>query len=403
MIMIFVFWVCIAVIAYTYVGYPVLITLLAALKPKKSYSSQEMPFVTLLIAAFNEQMVIGPKLENSLALDYPKEKLQILVANDGSTDKTAEVVKGYADQGVDLFSLEHRQGKTTAISNALREAKGEIVIFSDSNNMYYPNLIRAITSPFTDPKVGAVSGTKLVADDEVALGQSEGLYWKYESFIKKAESRFGNCTAITGEVWASRRNLISLPPKDFINEDFYMGMQVIRQGYRVAYTPQARSYKIISKSAKDEIERRSRISAGRYQILARAFETLPFNNPVVIWQVLSHKILRLFLPFAMLGALLANVWMVIRLQFMEVSRDGESLPLYGALLILQFAFYGIGLFNKTRARSDTKIGKLMYLPTFLIDSNYAAVNGLIRFLSKRHTNLWQRAPRAVPPPPPQSD
>ena len=391
------FWFSIGVIFYVYLGYPLIVAILALLRPKPNFQSSNFPFITVLIAAFNEEEVIAQKIENILLSDYPKDKMQIIVSDDGSIDRTKEIAQSYLDQGVEVISDSNRRGKISAISDAMKIARGEIIVFSDANNIYYPDAIRALTIPFSDQKVGAVVGAKLVSGEEKALGLSEGIYWRYESFIKMTETRLGNCVAITGEVWAARRILVELPPTDIINEDFYMGMKIIRQGYRLVYTPRARSYKQISLSSAGEILRRTRITAGRYQILANSLRVLPFNNPIAIWQIISHKMLRLFLPFAMVAALVSDVWIsldVLKLQ--EISLDSLLPNIYVIILALQITFYLLGWLGNRTEKSKNKFQKILYLPSFLIKSNFASTSGLVSYLSRKQTNLWQRAPRETP-------
>lgn len=243
------FWFCVATIAYTYAGYPVLLTVLARLRPERPFPPlAELPMVTLLIAAYNEQNVIAAKLENSLALDYPRERLQILVAADGSNDATPEIVAGFADQGVDLSYRPERAGKMAAILRALPQARGDIVVLSDANNFYSANALRALVAPFADPHVGAVGGAKVIARGDGALGDSEGLYWKYESYIKCQETRLGSCTGAVGEIMAVRRSLLDrpMPPEArLMADDLFLAMHVLKQGCRVVYAPDARDRKSV--------------------------------------------------------------------------------------------------------------------------------------------------------------
>jgi len=393
--MISLFWIFVGLILYAYFGYPMLITLLSKLKPIERVSQEGTPSVTLLIAAHNEGAVIGQKLDNSLVLDYPPESLQILVAADGSDDDTVDIVNSYAERGVELSYHPDRRGKLAAIGRAMEVVRGDIVVFSDANNMYIPSVIHAVVGPFVDPKVGAVSGSKSISKGDGVLGESESLYWRYESYIKGAESRFGCCVAISGEVWAVRRQLFEPPPPDIINDDFYVGMRVVRQGFKIAYAPQARSFERVSPSARDEKVRRSRIVAGRYQTLARAKEALPLNRPVVMWQIFSHKLLRMFLPFAMIGALVCNALIAgIASGNSNQLKLSPAGPIYFGLLILQVLFYllaAAGLFIESKSNL---LGKILYLPTYVVNSNYAALVGFYRFITGRQTALWERVRRS---------
>lgn len=390
------FWFFIAIVFYTYAGYPLLLALLARAKPRRAavgQSEDELPSVTLLVAAYNEQAVISDKIENSLALDYPRARLQILVVSDGSEDRTAEIVRGYAAQGVELAYDPVRRGKSAAISQGVSFARGEILVFSDANNMYAPTALRELAAPFADPTVGGVSGAKRIERGTSALGESEGLYWKYESLIKKLETRLGSCTGVAGEILAVRRGLFQAPPPNVINDDFYIALSLIRRGYRVVYAPRALSFERVSPTAQDEVARRARIVAGRYQALALAPSLLTLRRPLVAWQVLSHKFLRPLVPFAMLGALLANLGALAVPGPAALGPLGLSFPFNWAAMVAQLVFYALAVTGRRVARSS-KLSKALYLPTFLVNSNWAAVIGLYRFATKQQTTLWQRVPRA---------
>lgn len=385
------FWFFVGSIIYVYAGYPLILTLLARTRPQQQAGSALTPSVTLLIAAHNEEAVIAAKLENSLALEYPAGRLQILVAADGSDDRTADIVRNYGGHSVghsvELSYSRQRQGKMAAINRAMARARGDIVLFSDANNLYEPDVVRQLVQPFQDAQVGAASGAKIIARGDGALGESEGLYWRYESFIKRQETRLGSCVGVAGEVLAVRRDLFEAPPDHIINDDFYLAMRLVQRGYRVVYTPQARSYERVSPSPQDEVARRARIVAGRYQALAMAPRLLPLRRPVIAWQVISHKFLRPLVPLAMAGALVTNVIALLR-------PAGPSLPQLAPpfsrlLLLAQIVFYGLAWLGGRLAHRN----KLLYLPTFLVHSNLAAVIGLIRFLTGRQTALWQRVPR----------
>jgi len=384
------FWLFVSSIIYAYVGYPLILAILARTRPEKKADGAVTPFVTLLIAAYNEEAIIAEKLENSLALDYPRHRLQILVAADGSTDRTVDIVCSYADRGIELSYSGPRQGKMAAINRAIDRAIGDVVLFSDANNLYEPNVVRELVKPFADPGVGAVSGAKIIIQGDGALGESEGLYWKYESFIKQQETRLGSCVGVAGEVLAVRHGLFEAPPNYIINDDFYVAMCVLRRNYRVVYTPQARSHERVSPSAQDEVNRRARIVAGRYQALVLAHQLLPLHRPVIAWQVISHKFLRPLVPLAMIGALVTNVIAVgDPVLLATASLPHLTSPFSWLLLLAQIVFYSLAWIGAHTAQP----GKWFYLPTFLVNSNLAAVMGLVRYLTQQQTTLWQRVPR----------
>ena len=251
-----------------------------------------------------------------------------------------------------------------------------------------------MVSPFSDPKVGGVSGAKHVLKGDDALGESEGLYWKYEAFIKKQETRLGSCSGVSGEIFAIRRSLFEPAPTGIINDDFYLAMRLLRRGYRVVYAPHARSFERVSLTAQDEIIRRIRINAGRYQALRLSGQLLPTNQPILLWQVISHKFLRLFVPFAMLGALFANLAALLpESKSLKPSLPRLSSPYNWIFFALQSLFYLMAWVGNT-TKLTGKLGKILYLPTFLVNSNLAALRGFIRFVNGRETVLWKRVRRA---------
>ncbi|MBU1660369.1 MAG: glycosyltransferase family 2 protein [Chloroflexi bacterium] len=399
------FWFFVSFIIYVYAGYPALVTLAARLFPApKPHGTTATPTVTLIIAAYNEALVIEDKLMNSLELDYPREKLQIIVAADGSDDATPDIVRRYAGQGVELSYDPPRRGKASAINRAMQMASGEIVVFSDANNHYAPDVLKKLTTPFLDSHVGAATGAKHIAEShhvaaqrsDPILGTSEGLYWRYESFIKVQETRLGCCTSVAGEILAIRGEFFEPLPENIINDDFYIAMRLMRRGYRIIYMPDAQSSELASTSATDERVRRARIVAGRYQALGMIHELLPFRRPLLVWQIISHKYFRPLVPFAMLGALLTNLLAVALPPRVGVSVWWTlAAPISWMLLLLQVLFYALafaGQFISFRGR----VGKLLYLPTFLLNSNRAALVGLFRYISGSQTNLWQRVPRVKP-------
>jgi cellulose synthase/poly-beta-1,6-N-acetylglucosamine synthase-like glycosyltransferase len=388
------FWLCVAGVFYVYAGYPILLAVLARLRPRPEWPATETPSVTLLIAAHNEEPVIGVKLENSLELDYPGGLLQIIVAADGSDDRTAEIARSYAGRGVETSFSPERRGKTAAINRAMPSATGEIVVFSDANNLYSKDALRELVAPFADGRVGAATGAKVLLKAGGAVGESEGLYWRYESFIKEQETRLGSCTGVAGEILAVRREFFEPPPENVINDDFYIGMRIVRRGRRLVYTPRARSTERSTGSAADEIARRSRIVAGRFQAISMAGALLP-RSAVTAWQVISHKFARPIVPLLMIGALAANIAAVARpAGGEEASLLLLTAPYNWALLLLQGLFYAFALLPKSGLKLSGTAGRLLYLPSFLLDSNMAALLGLFRYMTGRQSTLWHRVPRA---------
>lgn len=394
LVLVVIFWASCLLALYTYVGYPLTLAVLARLHPRPSFPEGCCPDLTLIIAAFNEEAVIVEKIEHALSLDYPADKLHVLVAADGSTDRTVELARACSDPRVAVSFSPERRGKLAATANAMARIPGGIVVITDANNRYSHDALRLLAAPFADPRVGGVSGAKHIARDATALSASEGLYWKYESFIKSQESRLSSCVAMPGEILAMRRELFVPPRGSVILDDVYHAMQILDQGFRIVYEPRAQSFEPVSVTAQDEFERRARLTAGRYQALRLIPLRLCYRRPVVMWQWLSHKLTRLLLPFAMLGALLANLLLVAWPPGSGTLPAWVALarPFGGVMLGLQGAFY-LAAWWGNRLQRRGWVGKLLYIPSFLVVSNLAALAGLYRHLTRRQTPMWRRVMR----------
>jgi cellulose synthase/poly-beta-1,6-N-acetylglucosamine synthase-like glycosyltransferase len=244
-----------------------------------------------------------------------------------------------------------------------------------------------LLQPFADERVGASTGAKHVRSEGDTLSSSEGLYWKYESWIKENESRMHTCTAAAGEILAVRKTLFPHIPAGVINDDFYILLAVIRAGYRVAYVPQAESWERVSQAQQDEVKRRARITAGRFQALAHSWRWLPWNNPLAIWQIFSHKYFRLFIPFAMLLALLSNLALVAAARLDQMQAGAWA----GWMLAAQSVFYALALLGRwMEFRGPLKV---LYLPAFLVSSNLATLLGFFRQIRRNQDVSWERVNR----------
>jgi poly-beta-1,6-N-acetyl-D-glucosamine synthase len=387
-----IFWLSVTFIFYVYAGYPILIGLLARYIKLPVYASDHRPRVTLLFAANNEEKVLAKKLENCLALDYPRASIQILVVDDGSIDGTAAIARSYEDRGVELVSIPERRGKLSALTDALKCVRGEIILLSDADNFYPSDVLIVLARYFSDPKIGCVSGGRNVIG-ETLLGKAESLYWKYEEYIKLQESRLGSCVGVAGDLLAVRKSLYVPPPQGIINDDFYTGLRILKQGYRVVYAPDARSLHPVAGSEEGEMERRARMVAGRYQAIFSAWHVLPWRNPVVVWEIVSHKYFRPLVPFAMLLALVANL-----LAFLPYgSGFGPgwlvlSGPYRWVILSIQVIFYFFAWIG-SRYKFSGVVGRVLYLPTFLVNSNAAALKGFFRYMTSKQTVVWEKAAR----------
>jgi poly-beta-1,6-N-acetyl-D-glucosamine synthase len=370
-------------IGFHYVGYPALIWALARLRSRRPARGAALPRVSIVIAAHNEGAIIGRKIEATLALDYPD--LEIIVVSDGSTDATVSTVRGFAPSGVTLVEIADRGGKGRALNAAVAQAGGEIVLISDANAFPAPDAVRKLVRHFADPEVGMVSGR--VAPDPASAGASavagsEGLYWRYESVIKQAESDLGSATGVVGSLLAIRRQLYDPVPDGVINDDSHLMLATMRQGYRVIYEPDALALRHASRTTADELARRQRMAAGRFQHLLR-LRAWPWGNPMAVFCLFCHKFLRLLLPILMIVALAANA---ARVALPPVP------PLLVVTLAGQVAVYALALGGYALERRGRR-NRLAMLAYYVVTGNLGMLLGLVRYVSGRQSVLWRKAER----------
>lgn len=328
-----IFWVSTALILYTFLGYPLLLWLLRWLFRRPIRKSIFEPRVSMLIAAYNEAEVIAEKVRNALAVDYPADRLEVVVASDGSTDRTAEIVSSLtqAEGGsrVRLLNYPENRGKLSVLNDSVPQLHGEIVVFSDASSMLARDALRELMANFADDKVGAASGVyQVLSKDAAKLGRQEDLYWKYETYLKIQEAKLGALTGAHGSLYAMRKSLYPFPPLGTINDDFVIPTSVIRHGFRIAYEPKAVAFE-----QAEEMEgfgRRIRITAGNIAQLLEIRPLLWPPRPLVLFCFISHKAARLLVPVAMVAALLSNLLL-------------WKQPLYGWLLAGQAAFYALAM------------------------------------------------------------
>ncbi len=304
------FWSSAGLLAYVYLIYPLLLWLLSAFFRTSFQTRSIEPSISLLVAAYNEAAVIGAKIENALSLDYPARQLEIVVASDGSTDATAQVVRSFAEEKapgrVRLLEFPKNRGKVATLNDALPLLAGEIVAFSDASSMLAPDSLRHLVEGFADPRVGAVSGVYRVLKKEQAnLGVQEDFYWKYETFLKVQEAKVGGFTGAHGSLYAIRRELYPFPAADTINDDFVIPMRIRQRGYRIAYEPAAVAYEEAHEM--EGFSRRVRITAGNIGQLREVKGLLWPPRMMSLFCLLSHKAGRLLVPLAMVLLIIANV------------------------------------------------------------------------------------------------
>jgi cellulose synthase/poly-beta-1,6-N-acetylglucosamine synthase-like glycosyltransferase len=384
-----VFWLSVLILFWTYFGYPLLMALRAKFAPRPVQQDEmHLPSLTLLIPAYNEADVIREKLTNAISLDYPADRLQILVVDDGSTDGTADIVREFEERGVTLIRQPERGGKMAGVNRGFEAASGELVVLSDASPIYEKDSLRLLARNFADASVGVVVGALRVWDAGNAVAKPAGLYWKYESALRKWESLTGSTVAVHGNMFAVRRSLYRPLRKHTINDEFSIAMEVMRQGFRVVYEPQAISYDIASANMGDEFKRRARINAGRFQALFSA-GYLNAPTPDLTFRLFSHKLLRPLTPIFMLSALIANILLVL---LTALSLDGRFW--YWLLMFFaQDAFY-MAAYAGYLAEKNGRSNKLFSVPYFFVSANLAALVGLWRWLRNRQSVTWQKRANA---------
>ncbi len=387
------FWVCLLIVFYTYIGYGILLCIIIRMKrlicgkPQKAVlpADDELPTMTLMICAYNEEDVVAEKMENTLALDYPKDKFRIMWVTDGSNDRTNELLAAYPE--VDVVFSPERRGKTAALKHGLQELKTRYVAFTDANTMINPTAIREIARLFMDPTVGCVSGEKRVAaktSGEMAA-EGEGFYWRYESTLKRWDSELYSAMGAAGELYAIDPALVREVPNEALLDDFMMSMLIVNEGKRIAYTPDAYALEYGSADLKEEAKRKRRIAAGGLQSIWWLRGMLnPFRQPLVAFQYISHRVLRWSItPVAMLLLLLVNIILVIL---------GAG-TFYTVMLLLQALFYLMAAAGWLLGRSGHS-NKLLYIAYYFVFMNLNVFRGMAYLKSHSNSGAWEKARRS---------
>jgi len=369
-------WVMAAVLVYVYAGYPLLLALIGTLVRRPKAAPGYFPTLSVLIAAYNEEIGIQKKVEQTLALDYPADKIEIIVLSDGSTDRTDEMVKDFMDPRVRLLRTPVRKGKTNAQNLGVEAAKGEVLVFSDATAAYHPKALEFLAANFADPRVGAVSGRYQYFDPKGNSPTGLGMiaFWNYENFIKMMQSRIRTITGCCGCIYSVRKSAYTPLPPDVIS-DLVQPLWAIQKGYRVVFEDRALAYEETTKSAKEEFSMRVRVvTRGIRGILSVSGLLNPFRYGWVSFQLLSHKILRWLVPFFLLLLLAGNalLW---------------NQPGYRELFLLQGAFYGFVLL--TMLAPLHRIWKPLGIPLYFCTLNAAALCSVVEVLRGRKYVVWQ--------------
>ena len=389
------FWVAVAVVVYTYVGYGIILWLMVKVKEwfvkpvKHPYpTDEELPEMTLFIAAYNEEQVVDDKMANCLDLDYPREKLHIVWCTDGSNDHTVERLGCWPQATV--FHIPERGGKTAAINRGLQFIHTPLVAFTDANTMLNKASLRLIAHAFLDEKVGCVAGEKRIQTNEKADAAQggEGLYWRYESALKARVSRLYSAAGAAGELFAIRRELFQPLEEDTLLDDFVLSLRIVEQGYRIAYLKEAYAMESGSANLFEEEKRKVRIAAGGLQSIARLWPLFnPLRYGIFSFQYVSHRVLRWSITPVLLFALLPLNLMLLF--------GTERVGLYLILWLLQSLFYLAGSLGYYLSMRRTK-NKLLFVPCYFLFMNFNVLHGMI-YLFKRNKNekgTWEKARRA---------
>jgi cellulose synthase/poly-beta-1,6-N-acetylglucosamine synthase-like glycosyltransferase len=389
------FWILFFLLFYTYVGYALVLFVVVRIKKiffplKTELKADYEPDVCLFVTAFNEKDYIHQKVENSFHLDYPKNKIQYVWVTDGSDDGTPDLLNKY--ENLEVYHQPERRGKMHAMNRGMHFVKAPIVIFSDTNTLLNKNAIREIVAQFSNPNVGCVAGEKRIIEKEAegAAAAGEGLYWKFESWVKKMDAQLNSAVGAVGELFAVRRQLFEEVEIDTVLDDFIISLRIAQKGYKIAYTPNAYAEETASLNVKEELKRKIRIAAGGIQSLSRLSGLLnPFKYGVLSWQFISHKALRWTLaPASLFLLFFVNGWIVWQNNSFT---DSGFYTFFFWFQILCYLLAAVGWFFENR-----KIRfKLLFVPYYFVSINYAAIRGILRFFRKKQSASWEKSKRAI--------
>ena len=388
MIMTFAFWTCAFLVAYTYVLYPCVLFVVYALSQARAdlrylsgrrerrrlaLGDDELPALTLVIPAYNEERHLEDKIANVRELDYPRDRLHVVIVSDGSTDRTNDILAGVHDSNIETVVRPARSGKWAAVNEGVRRARHELLVMSDAATLFQPNALRQLVRHFRDPRVGVVCGAlRFRGGDE--FKQTEGVYWRYETVLRLMEARLGATLTASGAIYALRRECFRPLTADDVIDDFVVPMRARKLGFGVVFDPEAEATEFAGDTVKDEFTRRVRLAVGSFRAL-RELSQVPMGAMASL-SFFSHKFLRWVLPFLLIGLLASNLFLLHE-------------PIYQVTLSAQLAVYlwaALGLLFRERARRIP----LVMLCYFLVAINVAFLVGFIRFIGGRRETAWQR-------------
>lgn len=389
------FWTLIFMVFYTYLGYGIVLYLMVkikrmfASKKRAQINKNDLPEVTLLIPAYNEKDYVDQKIQNSRELNYPKDKLKIIWVTDGSNDGTNKLIETY--EGVGLFHEDARKGKINAMNRVMPFVDTPLVVFSDANTNLGKDSIMHIANCFRDPKVGCVSGEKRIVNNETdaAAGAGEGLYWRYESTLKKWDAELYSAVGAAGELFAIRTELYNEVEQDTILDDFIISLRVAQKGYTIQYNPEAYAIETASQNVKEELKRKIRISAGGIQSVLRLSALLNiFKYGLLSFQYISHRVLRWTItPLCLILLIPVSTVLAVQEGILEFG-------LFSTFFWIQLSAYAAAFLGWLLENRSTRI-KVLFVPYYFFIMNLSVLLGFFRFINKNQSVNWERAKRAV--------
>lgn len=384
------YWISLAVLFYCYIGYGILVFVANMIKRlfnagKRNPIFADEPPVTLIVTAYNEEKILQDKISNTLAIDYPADKLQLLFVTDGSSDSSNKLIEQYPQ--LSLLHEPQRKGKYAAIKRAMQIVQTPVVVFSDANTMLNKECIKRMVAHYADKKTGGVAGEKKIDHrlNHSAVGKAEGLYWQYESFMKEQDAGLHTVVGAAGELFSIRTELFEHLADELILDDFVISMQVCLKGYTIAYEPGAFATELPSLSLAEEEKRKVRISAGAYQSIGYLKGCLNFfKHPLLSFQYISRRLLRwVFCPLLLLVLLLSNIALVSK-------QPAEGL--YTWLLAGQGLFYVLAAIGWGLVKAGKRPG-VFTIPFYFVFMNYCLVKGFVLFAKGKQTVLWEKSLR----------
>ena len=387
-----IFWICVFLVFYTYIGYGMLLWVLVQIKrfvrgkaaQRDLPADDVLPHVTFMICAYNEQDIVDMKMENTLQLDYPHDKLHIMWVTDGSTDQTNERLAQYPE--VEVVFTPERKGKTAALNHGISMVQSEITVMTDANTIVNPEAIREIVRCFQDPRVACVAGEKRVMarNDGQSAAEGEGLYWKYESALKRMDSELYSAMGAAGELNAIRTKFYQPMPETALLDDFVMSMRMVDQGYKIAYTSDAYAMEYGSADLTEESKRKRRIAAGGLQSIWWLRQMMnPFRRPIVAFQFVSHRVLRWSItPIALIALIPLNVALV----FLKAG------TVYNFIWLLQILFY-LAAFASWLLEKQGRKSRLLYVPYYFLFMNLNVFRGMKYLSTHKTSGAWEKAKR----------